>query len=121
MHIVIQDPSLVVHVSHECLGLFLRANSESLVVDSFECTIDHNILLTLGLKNTFVQIDVLHSHSLTITYYILWNSLCRIVYHMLLIHEAEHLGSESHELGDAMSIVLVFEDRSRQFLVEIEE
>ena len=41
VHIVVQDPSLVVCASHECLGLFLRADIESLVVDALEAALDH--------------------------------------------------------------------------------
>ena len=55
MHIVIQDPSLVAHANHECLGLFLRADIESPVVDAFECVIDNCIFLLLCLKGTLVQ------------------------------------------------------------------
>ena len=36
VHVVVQDPSLVVRASHECLGLFLRADIEALNVDWFE-------------------------------------------------------------------------------------
>ena len=114
-------PFLVVVASHECLGLFLGAGIETLIVDGFEAAIDHCIILTLCLKNTFVQIDVLHTHSLTIDYHITRNSLCCIVYYMLLINQTIHLGSKSHELGGAMLIVLVLENGSRQLLVEVEE
>ena len=41
MHVVFQDPSLVVRASHECLGLLLRADIEGLVVDAFEAAFDH--------------------------------------------------------------------------------
>ena len=41
MHAVVQDPSLVVHTSHECLGLFLRGDIEGLVVNSLEGAFDH--------------------------------------------------------------------------------
>ena len=120
MHVVIQDPSLVVRASHECLVLFRRTNSEPLVVDALESAIDHTILLTLSLENTLVQINVLHTHSLTIDSYVSWKALCRIVYHIILINQTIHLGSEPHELGDTMPVVFILEDRSRQFLVEIE-
>ena len=84
-HNVVQDPTLVICACHECLGLLLRADFKSLVVDSLEGALVHCILTTLGLKNMLVQIDVLHAHSLTINYHITCNSLCRILYHMLLI------------------------------------
>ena len=121
MHIVVQDPFLVVCASHESLGLSSCTDSDSLIAFAFECTIDHIILLTLCLKYTLVQFDVLYIHSLTIDYHIARNTLCGVVYYMLLIHETIHLGSNSHELGGAMSVVLVLEDRSRQLLVEVEE
>ena len=85
MHVVVQDPTLVVCASYECLGLFLCADFKFLVADTFEGALDDCILTTLGLKNMLVQIDVLHTYSLTINYHITCNSLCRIVYHMLLI------------------------------------
>ena len=40
---------------------------------------------------------------------------------MLLINQTIHLGSQTNELGDAMPVVFVLEDRSRQLLVEVEE
>ena len=121
MHVVVQDPSLVVCASHECLGLFLRADIEGLVVNAFEAAFDHCIFLLLGLKHTLVQIDVLHAHSLTIDYHIARNSLCCIVYYLLLINQTVHLRSQTHELRDTMSVVLILEDGSRQLLVEVEE
>ena len=121
IRVVYQDPSFVILASHECLGLFLRCDIESLVIDAFEGAFDHCISLLLCLEDTLVQLDVIYTHSLTIDYHIPRYSLCRVVYHMLLIHEAVHLGSISHKLGDAMSIVLVLKDRSRQLLVEVEE
>ena len=113
--------SLVYRASHESLGLFHRADSEPLVADVLESAIDHNILLTLSLENTLVQINVLHTHSLTIDSYVSWKALCRIVYHIILINQTIYLGPESHKLGDTMPIVLTLEDGSRQFLVEVEE
>ena len=121
VHVVVQDPTLVVCACHECLGLFLRADIEGLVVDALEAALDHCISLLLCLKDALVQIDVLHNHSLSIDHHIARNSLCCVVYHMLLIHQAIHLRSKSHELRDAMSVVLVLEDGSRQLLVEVEE
>ena len=50
MHIVVQDPSLVVCASHEGLGLFLGGDIESLVVDAFEGAFDYCISLPLCLK-----------------------------------------------------------------------
>ena len=121
MHIVFQDPSLVVRASHECLGLFLRCDIESLVVDALEAAFDHCISLLLCLKDTLVQFDVLYAHSLTIDYDIARNSLCCTVYYMLLINQAVHLRSQTNELGDTMSVVLVLEDGTRQLLVEVEK
>ena len=121
VHVVIQDPSLVVHASHECLGLFLRADIEGLVVDALEAAFDHCIPLLLCLKNTLVQIDVLYAHPLSIDHHVARNSLCCIVYHMLLINHTVHLRSQTNELRNAMSVVLVLEDGSRQLLVEVEE
>ena len=121
MHIVVQDPSLVVCASHECLCLLLRCDIESLVVDTFEAAFDDCISLLLCLKDTLVQIDVLHAHFLTIDCHISWNTLCCIVYYILLIDETVHLGSKSHELGGEMSVVFILEYWSRQLLVEVEE
>ena len=121
VHVVVQDQTLVIRASHEWLGLLLRADVEALVVDAFEAAFDHCIFLLLCLKNTLVQIDVLHAHSLTVIHDVARNSLCCIVYHMLLINQAIHLWSKSDELRDAMSVMFVLEDGSRQFLVEVEE
>ena len=121
VHVVVQDPSLVVFTSHECLGLLLRADIESFVVDAFEAAFDHCISLLLSLKYTLVQFDVLHVHSLSIDHHIVRNSLRCIVYYMLFINQAVHLRSQSNELRDAMSVVLILEDGSRQLLVEVEE
>ena len=119
MHIAIQDPTLVVYASHESLCLFLRAYIEGLVVDSLEATFDYCISLLLCLKKSLVQIDVLHAHFLTVDYDIVRYSLCCVVYNMLFIDQTVHLRSESHELGNAMSVVFVLEYGSRQLLVEI--
>ena len=121
MHIVVQDPTFVVRASHKCLGLFLRADIEGLVVDALEAAIDHCIFLLLCLKDALVQIDVLHAHSLSIDHHIARNSLCCVMYHLLLIDKTVHLWSKSHELRDTMSVVLVLEYGSRQLLVEVEE
>ena len=93
MYVVFQDPTLVVCASHECLGLFLCGDIEGLVVDAFEAAFDYCIFLLLCLKNTLVQFDVFHVHSLTIDHHIARNSLRCIVYHMLLINQAIHLRS----------------------------
>ena len=121
MHVVVQDPSLVVRACHECLGLLLRCDIEFLIIDSLEGALNDYISIPLGLEDTLVQIDVLHAHSLTIDHHVARNSLCCVVYHMLLINQAIHLRSQSHELCNAMSVVLVLEDRTRQLLVEVEE
>ena len=121
VHVVVQDPTFVICASHECLGLFLRADVESLVVDALEAAFHHCIFLLLCLNNTLVQIDVLHAHSLSIDHHIARNSLCCVVYHMLLIDQTVHLWSQSNELCDTMSVVFVLKDRSRQLLVEMEE
>ena len=121
MYVIVQDPSLVVRASHECLGLFLRTDIEGLIVDAFEAAFDHCIFLLLCLKDALVQFDVLHAHSLSIDHNITRNSLYCIVYHVLLINKTVHLRSQSHELRDAMSVVLVLEDGTRQLLVEVEE
>ena len=71
------------------------------------------VSFSLGFKYTLIQIGVLYAYSLPIDYHILWNSLCCIVYYMLLINQTIHLGSESHELCDAISVVLVLENGSR--------
>ena len=97
MHVVVQDPTLVVRASHECLGLFLRSNVESLVVDALEAAFNHCIFLLLCLKDTLVQLDVLHAHSLTIDHHIARNSLCCIVYHMLLINQPSNASSVSNQ------------------------
>ena len=47
MHVIVQDPSLVVCASHEYLGLFLRTDIEGLVVDALEAAFDHCISLLL--------------------------------------------------------------------------
>ena len=121
VHVVVQDPTLAISACHEGLGLLLRADIEGLVVDALEAAFDHCISLLLCLKDALVQIDVLHNHSLTIDHHIARNSLCCIVYHMLLINQAIHLRSQSNELCDTMSVVLILEDGSRQLLVEVEE
>ena len=121
MHVVVQDPTFVVRTSHECLSLLFRCDIVGLVVDALEGTFDHCVFLLLCLKDTLVQFDVLHAHSLTIDHNIARNSLCCIVYCMLLINQAVHLWSQSNELCDAMSVVHILEDRSRQLLVEVEE
>ena len=54
MHVVVQDPSLVVCACHECLCLLLRAYIESLVVDALEGALDDCISLFLCLKYTLV-------------------------------------------------------------------
>ena len=54
VYIVVQDPTLVIRTSHECLGLLLRCNIEGLTVNSLEATFDECILLLLCFKNTLV-------------------------------------------------------------------
>ena len=110
VYVVVQDPSLVVCASHKGLGLLLRADVEGLVVDAFEAAFDHCFSLLLCLEDTLVQVDVLHAHSLTIDHHVARNSLCCVVYHMLLIDQAIHLRSQSHELRDAMSVVFVLQN-----------
>ena len=117
--IVVQDPSLVICASHECFGLLLRDDIESLVVDALEAALDHCIFLLLCLKYTLVQIDVLHAHSLSIDHDIARNSLRCVVYYMLLIDQTVHLWSQSYELRDAMSVVFILEDGSRQLLLKL--
>ena len=121
MHVVVQDPSLVIGTSHQCLGLLLRRDIEGLVVDALEAALDHCIFLLLCLKDTLVQLDVLHTHSLSIDHHIARYSLCCVVYHLLLIDKTVHLRSQANELRDAMSVVFILEDGSRQLLVEVEE
>ena len=121
MYVVFQDPSLVVRASHKGLSLFLRADIESLVLDALETALDHCISLLLGLKDALVQFDVLHVHPLTVDHHIARNSLCCVVYYVLLINQALYLRSQSDELRDAMFVVLVLEDGTRQLLVEVEE
>ena len=95
MPVVVQDPSLVIRASHECLSLLLRSDIEGLVVDALEAAFDHCIFLLLCLKGTLVQLDILHAHPLTIDHNIARNSLCCIVYHMLLINQASNASSVS--------------------------
>ena len=121
IHVVVQDPSLVICASLECLGLFLHGDIESLVVNTLEAAFDHCISLLLCLKDTLVQIDVLHAHPLSVDHDIARNSLCCVVYYMLLIDQTVHLRSQSYELCDAMSVMLVLKDGTRQLLVEVEE
>ena len=104
MHIVVQDLTLIVYASHESLCLLLRAYIEGLAIDSLEAAFDYCIFLLLCLKDTLVQIHVLHAYFLTIDYHIARNSLCCIVYYMLLIDQTVHLRSESYELGNAMPL-----------------
>ena len=40
---------------------------------------------------------------------------------MLLINQTVHLWSQTNELRDMMSVMLVLEDGTRQLLVEVEE
>ena len=113
VHVVVQDPTLVVCASHECLGLFLRGDIEGLVVDALEAAFDHCIFLLLCLKYTLLQFDVLHTHSLSIDHHIARNSLCCVMHYMLLINKTVHLRSKSHELRDTMFVMLVLEDGTR--------
>ena len=94
MYVVVQDPSLVIRTSHECLGLFLPGDIEGLVVDTLEDAFDHHIA----------------------RYF-----LCCVIHYMLLINQAVHLRSQSHQLRDAMSVVFVLKDGTRQLLVAVEE
>ena len=121
VHVVVQDQSLVIRTRHERIGLLLRADIEGLVVDGLEAAFDHCIFLLLCLKDTLVQFDVFHAHSCTIDHHIARNSLRCILYHMLLINQTVHLWSQTNELRDAMSVVLILEYGSRQLLVEVEE
>ena len=121
LHIVVQDPSLVVRTSHECLGLLLRGDIEGLVVDSLEAAFNHCIFLLLSLKDTLVQFDVLHAHSLSIDHHVARNSLRGVMYYILLINQAVHLRYQTDELRDAMPVVLILKDGTRQLLVEVEE
>ena len=54
MHIIVQDPSLVVYAGNECLGLFLVGDVESLINQSRETATNHRILLTLCLDGIAV-------------------------------------------------------------------
>lgn len=55
INVVIHDPSIVVRACHESLGLLHHADSETVIVDSFESAIDDCIsLLTLCLEYTLV-------------------------------------------------------------------
>ena len=121
MHVVVQNPSLVVRSSHECLGLFLRGDVKCLVVDALEDAFDHCIFLLLGFNDALVLFDILNAHSLSIDHDVARHSLCCVVYHMLLIYKTVHLRSQSNKLRDAMSIVLILKDETRQLLVEVEE
>ena len=121
MHIIVQAPSLVVCASHECLGLLLRCDIESLIVDSPEVAFNYYISLLLCLQDRLVKLVVFLTHSLTIDHHIARNSLCCIVHDMLLINEAAYLGSQTQELHDAMPVVFVFQNASKQLLVEVEE
>ena len=119
VHVVIQGPSLVVRASHECLGLFHRANSEPLVVDALESAIDRHILLTLSLENMVIQINALHTHSLTINYHIQRNALCCIGYYLLLINQTIYLGSEPHEFGDGCPLCSSLKMGPDNFLLKL--
>ena len=121
MHIVVQDPTLVVRARHEGRGLFLGGDIESLVVDSLERSLNDCISLLLCFENTLVQIDILHTHSITIEYHTTKYSLGRTEYYVFLINQAVHLGSETHELRDTMSVVFILKYRTRQLLVEVEK
>ena len=121
MHVVVQDPSLVVCASHECLGLFLRADVEGLVVDALEAAFDHCIFFLLCLKDALVQFGVLHVHPLSIDHHVARNSLRGVMYYILLINQAVHLRYQTDELRDAMPVVLILKDGTRQLLVEVEE
>ena len=121
VHVFFQDPHLVVRACHECFGLFLRADVEGLVVDSLEAAFDHCISLLLYLKDALVQLDVLHTHPLSIDHHIARHSLCCIVYHLLLIDQTVYLQSQTNELRDAMSVVFVLKYGSKQLFVEVEE
>ncbi|CBK22157.2 uncharacterized protein [Blastocystis hominis] len=121
VYVVVQDPTFVIRASHECLGLFFRADVEGLVVDTLESTFDHCIFLLLCLEDALVQLDVLHAHPLSINHHIARNSLRCVMHYMLLVNQTVHLWSKSHELCDAMPVMLILEDGTRQLLVEVEE
>ena len=87
VYVVVQDPTFVICTSHKGLGLLLRADIEGLVVDSLEAAFHYCISTLLCLKDTLVQLDVLHAHPLSINHHIARNSLCCVVYHMLLINQ----------------------------------
>ena len=113
VHFVVQDQSLVICAKHEGLGLFIRDDIESLVVDALEAAFDHGVFLLLNLNNTLVQLDVLHTHPFSIDHHVARNFLCCIVYHLLLIDQTVHLRSQTYELRDAMSIIFILENWSR--------
>ena len=119
VNVVITNPTFVICACHQRLGLLHRVNCECLVVDMFECAINHRILLTTRFQYASIQIDVLYTCSLAVDYNITRYTLGSIVYHVFLIHQAIHLGSKSNEFHDAMTIVFVLENRSWQFLVEV--
>ena len=68
-----------------------------------------------------VQIDVFYTHSLTVDYHASWNFLYQIVHDVNLIDKSIHLRSKSHNLRDAMSVVLILQYGSWKLLVKVKE
>lgn len=68
-----------------------------------------------------VQIDVFYTHSLTVDYHASWYFLYQIVHDVNLIDKSIHLRSKSHNLRDAMSVVLILQYGSWKLLVKVKE
>ena len=66
MHVVVQDTSLVIGASHQCLALFLRRDIEGLVVDALEASLDHCILFLLCLTQGHACTTRCSSHSFSL-------------------------------------------------------
>ena len=121
VNVVITDPTFVVCAYHQCIRLLHHVNCECLVVDVFECAVNHRIVLTTCFQYTFVQFDILHTHSTTLNHHNMRYTLDSIMHHVFLMHQAIYLRSKSYEFSDTMIIVFILVNRSWQFLIEIKE
>ena len=61
VNVVATDPTFVVCACHQCLRLLHCTNCILLIVDAFECAVNHSIILTLCFQYTFEQFVILHT------------------------------------------------------------
>ena len=119
IHIIVLDLSLVsVHVMSVLVCLFMVISKYWLLMHlklpSITASPFFSASTTRLYKSMFFTLILL-----AVDHDVARNSLCCVVYHMLLINPTVHLWSQSHKLRDAMSVVLVLEDGSRQLLLKL--